>query len=118
MDSLINLINIVLAALGMTHIQALAVLFNAVMGAVSVPIINWLKPLLAKVPFLASETLQAKLSGWLTIVVSGVIGILFMLAGDAFLGLQLLTDQGAFATVVAAFGVNQTFASIFHGSGS
>ena len=113
MDSLMNLVNIILAAVGMSHVQALAVGFNAVMGAVSVPITNWLKPQLAKLPFLASEKVQSKIQGWLTILVSGVIGIIFMLLGDKLFGLQLLTDQGAFATVVAAFGVNQTFASIF-----
>lgn len=113
MQTVIDMINAILAALGMTPVQALAVAFNAVMGAISVPITSWLKTKLAGIPFLATEPLQEKISGWATILVSGIIGILLMLVGDWLFGLKILAEDGVFTTVVAAFGINQTFASIF-----
>jgi len=113
MQTVIDFISALLGALGMTPVQALAVVFNAIMGAISVPVTSWLKSKLAGVPFLSTEPLQEKISGWATILVSGLVGILLMSIGDWLLGLQILTDGGVFNTVVAAFGVNQTFASIF-----
>jgi len=113
MDIILDAIKAILSVMGMTPTEALALGFNAVMGLISVPITNWLKPVLAKVPFLPTDAVQTKVSGWVTIVVSGFIGVGFMLAGKWIFGLEAFNDAGIYQSLVYAFGINGTFAAIF-----
>ena len=109
----------ILEAMGITTTQVLAVGFSAVMGVISVPIVNWLKGVLAQVAsfpivgaLIPAETYD-KIQGWFTVVVSGVVGLVFVYIGDGVFGLHVFENQTVYTALITAFGINQTFGAIF-----
>ena len=83
-------------------ITLVALIYNLVMGALSVPITSWIK---AKVVVLADK-------GWLVPLVNGGIGIVFVAIGNWVFGWHIFTNPDLWNTVVVALGINQTVATV------
>jgi hypothetical protein len=118
-DTYMEIINSLLLAFGIDPMTLLVIGFNAAMGVVSVPAVSWLKKQLAwfaAVPFLGAiipkETFD-KIAGWFTIIITGLVGLLFIYLGDWIFGWHVFQNPNIWNSLIVAFGVNQTAASAF-----
>lgn len=91
--------------LGAIHdpVKLIAVVFNVVMGIVSVPITNLAKKF---VPFLVAR-------GWVVPIASTVVGFAFVLLGNWIFGLSVFDHPDLWKTLVTALGINVTAAQMF-----
>jgi len=90
----------------------IALAYNAAMGMISVPIVNWLKVVLGKLSWIPSDA-SGKISGWITPLVSSLIGLLFVYGGDWAFGLHVFANPNILTNLLLAMGLNGTIASSF-----
>ena len=118
METIVSALTLILSFFGLTLIQGLTLGYNFVMGYLSIWITNALKVGIAwvvkEIPFLGpllTEETETKIKGWLTPLISGLVGMLFVWIGTLF-GLSFFPDQSTATTLLAGFGLNASVAQI------
>jgi len=102
----------ILAIFGLTPIQALTALYNILMGLVGVWITNGFKKIFAGVPWIG-DLMQQKLKGFITPLINGIIGVIFVWLGSLILGLTYESAQTFWTTIGAGFALNQTVGQVY-----
>lgn len=116
-----DILSSILAALGMSPVQAITIAYNGLMGIASVPITGWMKTKLAllfqSLPFLnkliAEGEAEAKLLGWIVPIINSIIGLGFVWIGSAVFNLDLFGSDNIGSMFVTSLAINTTMSHIF-----